>query len=76
MSNYRIAVSVELDVVNAESESQARQTAFSLLSAHQSPSKGRPVSGPRASVTGVTIENVTDTSRSLTPIPSSSDAME
>jgi hypothetical protein len=55
MSNYRVRVTVELDVINAESESQARQTVFSLLSASPSPSKGRPASGPRATVTGVTI---------------------
>jgi len=52
---YRVRVTVELDVINAESESQARQTVFSLLSASASPSKGRPASGPRATVTGLTI---------------------
>lgn len=31
--NYRVRVTVELDVMNAECESQARQTVFSLLSA-------------------------------------------
>ena len=52
---YRVRVTVELDVINAESESQARQTVFSMLSVSASPSKGRPASGPRATVTGLTI---------------------
>lgn len=58
--NYRVRVTVELDVMNAECESQARQTVFSLLSASASPSKGRPASGPRATVTGVTIGEFSD----------------
>ncbi len=77
--NYRVRVTVELDVVNAESESQARQTVFSLLSTPPATSKGRPTSGPRATVTGLTIGDFSSLSalaQSLTQIPSHSDAME
>ena len=64
--NYRVRVTVELDVINAESESQARQTVFSLLSANPSPLKGRPASGPRATVTGVTIGEFSDSKSDVT----------
>lgn len=57
MSDYRVQVTVEVDVTGAASESQARQTVFSLLGTPQPISKGRPVSGPRAVVTGISIAN-------------------
>lgn len=55
MPDYRFKVTVEIDVTDADSEAQARKTVFSLLTAPTAASKGRPASGPKASVTGVTI---------------------
>lgn len=55
MPDYRFKVSVEIDVTDADSEAQARKTVFSLLTAPTAASKGRPASGPKASVTGLTI---------------------
>lgn len=55
MPDYRFKVTVEIDVTDADSEAQARKTVFSLLTAPTAASKGRPASGPKASVTGLTI---------------------
>lgn len=55
MPDYRFKVIVEIDVTDAESEAQARKTVFGLLTATTGASKGRPSSGPKASVTGLTI---------------------
>lgn len=55
MSDYRVLVEVEVDVVNADSESAARQSAFSLVTASHTPSKGRPSGGVKAVVTSATI---------------------
>jgi hypothetical protein len=52
---YRFRVTVDIDVTNAESETQARQAAFVLLASQASAAKGRPTSGPKASVTSVMI---------------------
>jgi hypothetical protein len=58
MPDYRFKVTVEIDVTDADSEAQARKTVFSLLTAPTAASKGRPASGPKASVTGVTIPTI------------------
>jgi len=55
MPDYRFKVTVEIDVTDADSEAQARKTVFALLTAPTAASKGRPASGPKASVTGLTI---------------------
>lgn len=55
MPDYRFRATVEIDVMDAESEAQARKAVFSLLTTQPAASKGRPSSGPKASVTGVTI---------------------
>ena len=59
MGNYRFRALVDIDVKNADSESEAREKAFGIMSgANATPSRGRTPSGPKASVTGVTIEGV------------------
>ncbi len=55
MPDYRFRVIVEIDVTDADSEAQARKAVFNLLTAPPATSKGRPASGPKASVTGLTI---------------------
>ena len=56
MADFRFSVSVDVDITNAESESEARKAAFALLTAPETQKKGRPSSGPRGMVTGITIE--------------------
>lgn len=57
MSNFTLQVTVQVDVQNAENIQQARETVFALLSAPKESKsrKGRPASGPKATVTGVQI---------------------
>ena len=57
MSNFTLQVTVQVDVQNAESIQQARESVFALLSAPKESKsrKGRPASGPKATVTGVQI---------------------
>ena len=58
MPNFRFRAIVDIDVKNAESESEAREKAFGIMSgANSTPARGRTPSGPRASVTGVKIES-------------------
>jgi len=57
VANYRFRAVVDIDVKNAESESEAREKAFGIMSAaNASPGKGRTPSGAKASVTGVVID--------------------
>ena len=57
MSNFTLQVTVQVDIQNAESIQQARESVFALLSAPKESKsrKGRPASGPKATVTGVQI---------------------
>ena len=71
MSNFTLQVTVQVDVQNAESIQQARESVFALLSAPKESKsrKGRPASGPKATVTGVQIPvhgGTTTRTRSLT----------
>lgn len=63
MSNFTLQVTVQVDVQNAESIQQARESVFALLSApKESKSKrGRPTVGPKATVTGIQIPSTNDT---------------
>jgi hypothetical protein len=70
MSNFTLQVTVQVDVQNAENIQQARESVFALLSAPKESKsrKGRPASGPKATVTGVQIPThggVTTRTRSL-----------
>ena len=66
MGNYRFRALVDIDVKNADSESEAREKAFGIMSgANATPARGRTPSGPKASVTGVTVEAVRDISQSF-----------
>lgn len=59
MGNYRFRALVDIDVKNAESESEAREKAFGIMSgANATPARGRTPAGPKASVTGVKIESM------------------
>ena len=52
---YRFNVTVEIDVTNAESESEAREKAFAVMSTIPV-ARGRKASGPKAAITGVSIK--------------------
>lgn len=52
---HRITATVSIDVTNAESEAQARETAFAHLTAAPPVRRGRTPSGPRCAVTGVSL---------------------
>jgi hypothetical protein len=56
---YRFNVNVEIDVTNAESESEAREKAFSVMSTVPV-ARGRKASGPKAAITGVSIARQRD----------------
>jgi len=55
-NTYRFNVTVEIDVTNAETESEAREKAFAVMSAIPV-ARGRKASGPKAAITGVSIES-------------------
>jgi len=56
--NFRFRAIIDIDVQNADSEASAREKAFSIMSAaNAQPSRGRTPSGPKASVTGIAIED-------------------
>lgn len=58
MSNFRFRAIIDIDVQNADTESSAREKAFAIMSAaNAQPSRGRTPSGPKASVTGITIQD-------------------
>ncbi len=54
-NTYRFNVTVEIDVTNAETESEAREKAFSVMSTIPV-ARGRKASGPKAAITGVSIK--------------------
>ena len=58
MSKYRVIL--EVDVHNTTTESEGRETAFALVaSLHGSQAKkGRPASGPRATLSGISVESL------------------
>ena len=54
--SFRFKISVECDVMNADSEAIARTAAFALLTQMQAEKKkGRPSSDAKATITGVRI---------------------
>lgn len=53
-NTYRFNVTVEIDVTNAETESEAREKAFAVMSTIPV-ARGRKASGPKAAITGVSI---------------------
>lgn len=56
--SFRFRISVECDVMNADSEAIARTAAFALLTQMQAEKKkGRPSSDAKATITGVRIED-------------------
>ena len=56
--SFRFKISVECDVMNADSEAIARTAAFALLTQMQAEKKkGRPSSDAKATITGVRIED-------------------
>lgn len=70
MPNYRFRAVVDIDVKNADSESEAREKAFGIMSgANATPARGRTPSGARASVTGVVIEDPLSPAGTLLAIP-------
>lgn len=54
-NTYRFNVTVEIDVTNAETESEAREKAFAVMSTIPV-ARGRKASGPKAAITGVSIK--------------------
>lgn len=55
--SFRFKISVECDVMNADSEAIARTAAFALLTQMQAEKKkGRPSSDAKATITGVSID--------------------
>ena len=57
--SFRFRISVECDVMNADSEAIARTAAFALLTQMQAEKKkGRPSSDAKATITGVRIEDI------------------
>ena len=65
--SFTAFVTVEVEVTNCDSESEARRIIFASMAASQPASKGRPTSGPKASVTGVTIAQITNTTPDKQP---------
>lgn len=58
MPNFRFRAIIDIDVQNADTEASAREKAFAIMSAaNAQPSRGRTPSGPKASVTGIAIED-------------------
>jgi len=54
--NFRFRAIIDIDVQNADTEASAREKAFSLMATSQI-QRGRAPSGPKASVTGISIEH-------------------
>ena len=54
-NTFRFNVTVEIDVTNAETESEAREKAFAVMSTIPV-ARGRKASGPKAAITGVSIK--------------------
>ena len=51
----KMRVSIEVDVTDVTSQSEARESAFDLVKPLLNSKKGRKPSGPRATVTGITV---------------------
>ena len=72
--SYTAFVTVEVQVTNVDSESEARRIIFASLAASAPSSKGRPSSGAKASITGVTIVQIDGEKSCCSSVKRSSDA--
>ena len=63
----KMRVSIEVDVTDATSQSEARESAFDLVKPLLNSKKGRKPSGPRAAVTGITVETSGEPTRYMSP---------
>ena len=63
----KMRVSIEVDVTDVASQSEARESAFDLVKPLLNSKKGRKPSGPRATVTGITVETSGEPTRYVSP---------
>tara|TARA_R110000868_G_scaffold222887_5_gene474719 strand:- start:99 stop:368 length:270 start_codon:yes stop_codon:yes gene_type:complete len=73
-NTYRFNVTVEIDVTNAETESEAREKAFAVMSTIPV-ARGRKASGPKAAITGVSIRPHAPSTVFSAPVPWQSTAV-